>query len=137
MTEEPGSPGWRRNDRAADRSRSWVDDGARQRAEPLDPLVAPDLLEACNPWPHPDRPPRRRATGTIWARVGIGFEIAGQMLVTAGTTPTGWPPKRPSRCSAASPRCPLPPVCLSGTASAVTGNTFTDGTVVTVSSGSW
>jgi len=39
-------------------------------------------------------------------RIGIGIEVAGQVLVTAGGNSGRVHPKRRSRCSAASPRCP-------------------------------
>ena len=42
----------------------------------------------------------------LLARPGIGVEIAGQQLVTAGTTPSGCAAKPASRCSAALRHCP-------------------------------
>jgi transposase len=44
------------------------------------------------------------AAPTLVALPGVGVETAGQLLVTAATTPSGWAPKPPSRIYAA----PLP-----------------------------
>jgi transposase len=59
----------------------------------------------------------RRAAPRLLARYGVGVETAGQLLVTAGTTPTGSTPRRRWRRCAAPARCRRPRARPSATAS--------------------
>lgn len=68
----------------------------------LDALIGP-LVTTINP--------------TLLAVRGVGPDVAGQLLITAGDNPTGCAQKPPSPCSAASPPCRPPPARPTGTGS--------------------
>jgi transposase len=60
----------------------------------LDALIGP-LVTAINP--------------TLIGLSGVGADVAGQLLVTAGDNPSGYAARRRSRCSAGPHRCPPRP----------------------------
>jgi transposase len=73
----------------------------------LDALIGP-LVSAINP--------------TLMGLSGVGTDVAGQLLVTAGDNPSGYPARRRSRCSAGPHRClprPGAPTATGSTAAAI------------------
>jgi transposase len=55
------------------------------------------------------------------ALLGVGLDVAGQLLVTAGDNPNGYARKPRSPCSAAPARCPPPPGAPCATGSTAAG----------------